>query len=277
MPAVQTMSMVILGSKKTRGRRALAREPRRPPCYAAFDLNRAKRTNRDATGLGSARMKDPLGSRTFRFVGSGEALVTDSDDPLRKLLAPIFAGHAEQIEAVLPPELRPNWRKAAAFMQRRVAGPKKLDHKDLLLRMAELDLGGDNGPSARELAAAALEGLPLKPGAGNDERLHVALPDGSAPGRKDLLRRLADQYIDQRAALVDEVAMARRLAERARKRAERLMKEGITVRPASSTARSSATPDAVSRALAGAAHKPRVTPYQVDGVRDAVRKAAKRS
>ncbi|MDN3568772.1 hypothetical protein ACFQY5_40920 [Paeniroseomonas aquatica] len=190
-----------------------------------------------------------------------------------ELLTPVFRGYAEEVEAILPPELRLNWRKAVAFTHR-AKGRKALDHRELLLAMAELDTDETRPP--RDLATAVLARFPVAPGAGLEARSHVQLPDGSYPARKDLLDRLTDQYGDERTALLQEIAVARRLTDRTRKRADRIIREGISV-PAPGTGRRH---DAVFVAKLGALRDtkriPRVTANQVDQVRNAIRKASKK-
>jgi hypothetical protein len=199
--------------------------------------------------------------------------VSQPDRRLLELLSPIFLSHAHVIEAVLPPELRPNWRKAVAYACRS-RGPKGLDHRSLLLAMAELD--ADGARPARELAAEVVAKFPRIPGAGLDEREHVQLPDGSRPARKDLLDRLARRYGEQRPTLTREVAETKRLVERALKRADRLVRKGVRVPPRNQGDKPSAAISAKLRALNDAGFTLRFTAEQFDAVRGAIRKATKK-
>lgn len=144
-------------------------------------------------------------------------IVANPDRRLLELLTPIFRGHAALIEALLPPKLQSNWRKAVAFAHQ-TKGRKAFDHRDLLLAMAELDADATRPP--RELATAVLARFLVKPGKGYDPRSQVELPDGSSPARKDLLDRLVHQYDAERPALLQEIVAARRLDGQIRKQAE---------------------------------------------------------
>ncbi|MFC7695032.1 hypothetical protein ACFQY5_41190 [Paeniroseomonas aquatica] len=64
----------------------------------------------------------------------------------------------------------------------RAKGRKALDHRELLLAMAELDTDETRPP--RDLATAVLARFPVAPGAGLEARSHVQLPDGSYPARR---------------------------------------------------------------------------------------------
>ncbi|MEO3475905.1 hypothetical protein AAFN86_28910 [Roseomonas sp. CAU 1739] len=199
--------------------------------------------------------------------------MANPDRPLLELLMPIFRDHAERIEAILPLELRSNWRKAARFAPP-ASGRKSLDHRDLLLEMAELDT--DQGQPPRELAAKVLSKFTLAPGAWLDERKRVELPDGSRPALKDLIGRLARQYDRQRAELLAEVATARRLADRMQKRTERNGRKSIRVRPPNAATKLGPTVIARLTAPGNGPRKPLVTAYQVDAVLNAVRNARKK-
>lgn len=198
--------------------------------------------------------------------------MANRDRRLLELLEPIFQDHADLVETVLPPGLRRNWRQAAAYIKRN-SGPKELDHEDLLLAMAELDIDGMRKP--REIAAEVVNRFPAEPGAGTDERPHVLLPDGSRPARKDLLARLANRYAGRRQELRAEVAAGRTIAERISMQAARIKREGLLVPPA----RASRDPDpafiAKLRAVGSRISQPSVTASQVDQVLRAVKKASK--
>lgn len=214
----------------------------------------------------------PLNQRLFDSHFSG-VFMAKLDGQLLQLLTPIFLRHAEEIEAMLPPDLRSNWRKATAFT-RRSRGPKPLDHRDLLLAMAELD--ADGAQPARALAAEVIGRFPRLDGAGLDDRDHVQLPDGSCPARKDLLDRLEARYEAEKAALIAEVCATRRLVDRASKRAERLARDGVHLTPRLPVRTPTAAFVARLRALSDTKVNPRNTAQQVDAVRDAIMKAGQK-
>jgi hypothetical protein len=189
--------------------------------------------------------------------------VANPDRRLLELLRPILLGHAQLIEGILPPKLRSNWRQAVAFA-RPARGRKALDHRELLLEMAELDADAPRPP--RELAAVVIARFPVAPGAGLEARDHVQLPDGSRPAWKDLMDRLARQYGNAKAALLQEVTETRRLVDRIRKEGNRLLSDGI--RAGLPDAEQPRTPGGVARlrALGKAGGKPVVTAHKVDKV-----------
>ena len=186
---------------------------------------------------------------------------------LLELLQPILADHADLVEAVLPSELRSNWRQAVAF-QHRQRGNRPRDDRDLLLAMAELDSDLDGPADLRQVAGEVVSRFPLEAGAGDDERQHVCLPDGSRPARDDLIGRLVEKHSPVRDRLRGEVAAARQAADRMRKRAERIRREGLYV----PRGRRPMTPIQLEQLAEGARQMPKVTAHQADAVWRAVRK-----
>ena len=135
----------------------------------------------------------------------------ETDKRLLALLEPIFADHAELIEALLPSRLRRNWRQAVAFA-RPAKGRKSLDHRELLLAMAAGDADPPHPP--RELAARAIARLPVIEGAADDDHKHVEMPDGSRPARKDLIDRLGREYTAQRPELLAAIVAGEQITQR---------------------------------------------------------------
>ena len=139
--------------------------------------------------------------------------MVDPNMTLPQLLASLRR-HFDRIEAALPPSDRAVWRRIAAHADSGL-GRKQQDSRDLLLQIAELDLDSAAGAKPmRALAAEVVGRYPVEGGAGLDDRQHVVLPDGSRPGRKDLITRLAKRYQAERAAYRQEVALARQTADR---------------------------------------------------------------
>ena len=200
--------------------------------------------------------------------------MANPDRRLLELLEPIFRNHYELVEAALPRDLRGNWRKAAAFIQRR-DGPKQHDHGEMLLAMAGLDTDGKQPP--RKLARDVLVRFPVERGIGSDERIYAVLPDGSRPARKDLLDRLSRRYAAQRQDLLEEIRVGRAAAERIGAVAARIEQEGISLPAAGQHRPSNPKFAARLRALRPKLSPLRVTASQVDQTLDAIRKATKRS
>ncbi|MBL6081733.1 hypothetical protein JMJ56_27505 [Belnapia sp. T18] len=192
--------------------------------------------------------------------------MTNSDRPLLELLRPIFYDYADVIEAVLPVELRSKWRQVGLFV-RQTKGRKALDHHELLLAMAEMD--AEAMRPTRELAAAVLARFPVTSGAGHEARIYVTLPDGSRPARRDLLDRLVRDYGIQKSALLEEITVARRLADRMRKRAAQLVRKGVSVPSPGTQRKQNAAFIAKLSALRDTKRAPRVTAYQADQAREA--------
>ena len=139
--------------------------------------------------------------------------MVDPNMTLPQLLASLRP-HFDRIEAALPPGDRAVWRRVAAHAEPGT-GRKPQDDRHLLLAIAELDL--DSGTSTRPVRALVAEVVgkyPVEGGAGLDDRPHTVLPDGSCPGRKDLITRLSKKYGAERVTYLREVALARQRADR---------------------------------------------------------------
>lgn len=192
-----------------------------------------------------------------------------------ELLRPILAsGYAGMIEALLPEALRPNWRRVALFVVPGM-GRKPLDHRGLLLAMAKCD---ENGTArCRTLAEKVVKPFRAPPDQRDpDDREYVVLPGGMRSGRRDLVDRLARAYEIERDDLRAQVARTEEAAAAAGARAARLRQRN---RPFVRKG-----PAKVDPAYAARLHDklrlgslPPVTAYQVDCVRDAVRKRGRRS
>jgi hypothetical protein len=149
--------------------------------------------------------------------------MTESDKRLREALKRLLDLHFDEIEAILPESSRRDLRRIVNNV-RQHRGPKPHVDDALLLVMAELE---HNHPAApRALAAQAIARFRRVDGASNDERPHVALPDGSRPAAKDLIDRLSKKYTERRAALIHEVECGQRIKVSVEKRREEITRRG---------------------------------------------------
>lgn len=200
--------------------------------------------------------------------------MANRDKSLRELLLPIFANDAERVEAALPQARRSTWRRIGSFLHR-ASGPKKRDHRDLLLLMAELDFDAAHTP--RQLAAAVLQRYPVVIGAAPDDRQHVQLPDGTRPAKKDLLDRLVREYAAHRTTILREVADAQSMVDRLCKRMQQKPSMSIDASRRWAPVKPTTEFIVLLRALPEAKQEQRFTMYQLDRIRQAIMKRRRSS